>query len=78
MSRFVEASKEFIQDADWLSSADGPAVTALLALAEELDTNGITAPMVTQYRLTHAALLKSRPKEAIVEQDEWDAFMATL
>lgn len=65
---FTEAVLDFIRSSSWLTDVDEPAVTALLAMADELDKS-ITPAMLAQYGLTYRNLLSRSPVMAD-EQDE--------
>lgn len=61
-NRFMDETLKFISAATWLRDEDGPAVMALLAMADELDKK-INPPLIAQYGLTYRNLLKRKPEE---------------
>ena len=65
---FTEAVLSFIRNSPWLSDVDEPAVVALLAMADDLDTT-MTPALLAQYGLTYRNLLSRAPQVAD-EQDE--------
>ena len=66
--RFTEAVAAFIESAPWLGAEHGPAVTALEAIAQELDNGKFSPALVAQLGLFHRQLLATNP-DAISQQD---------
>jgi hypothetical protein len=61
MKTFVESVDEFVSSADWLLPTDGIAVTSLYQMAQELDQNGMTGPIMSAFGLAYRSLLKRAP-----------------
>lgn len=55
---FSEAVTAYLSHADYLTDDDQPLVVALVKVAEELDTNGVTAPLVNVFTVTMRGLQK--------------------
>lgn len=64
----MQATLDFIRTSSWLTDVDEPAVTMLLALADEFDRER-TSALAAQYGLTYRNLLARAPQVAD-EQDE--------
>jgi len=62
MKTFVESVDDFVSSADWLLPTDGIAVTSLYQMAEELDSNGVTGPIMSAFGLAYRSLLKRAPE----------------
>lgn len=62
MANFAKSVETFVKQADWLTEVDEPAITALREIAEELDSNGVTAALVNVFTVTHRALVKKGQK----------------
>jgi hypothetical protein len=56
MNEFTDATETFLKKATFLSDSDMPLVVALKETAKTLDTGGVNAALVNQYRLTYTAL----------------------
>ncbi len=69
--RFTEAVDKFLENAPWLGSEHLPSIVTLQAIAEQLDRGKVTPAMLSQFGLTHRALLKANP-EAAEAGDEVD------
>jgi len=61
---FVATVQEFEDSCKWLSVEDGPALTSLYLMAEELDNNGIQGPIISAFGLAYRSLLKRAPSSS--------------
>lgn len=74
---FTNAVETYLSQADYLTADDLPLVVALEQTAAELDSNGVTAPLVNVFTVTMRGLQKKAgPKTGKV--DPADAFLDSL
>lgn len=71
---FTTSIEAFVESAEWLSDAHLPAVTALRAMAAQLDSGDLAPALLGQFGLMYRALLKEAPRE----DSEVDALEAAL
>lgn len=57
-STFTEAVEAYLSLADYLTDEDAPMVTALVLVAKELDTNGISTRLLSDYGIAYRTLAK--------------------
>lgn len=72
---FTRSIKEFVDASPWLGPLDAPALAALKAMAETLDSGDLTPAMLSAFGLAYRALLKRAPLDAPPE-DEFEALLA--
>lgn len=58
---WIDSVETFVAEADWLTGADKPQLTALRAIARELDSGKFQAALISQFTLIHRGLLARRP-----------------
>lgn len=72
MDTFESAVETFLKTATHLGDEDLPMVVALRETAKTLDSDGVKAPLVNQFRL----MVKSLREEAVTEEvDELEALL---
>lgn len=74
---FTEAVTAYLSHADYLTEADAPLTVALQRVAEELDTNGVTAPLVNVFTVTMRGLQKKAGSKT-EETDPAEDFLDSL
>lgn len=73
---FTQAVTAFEEDASlWLSTQDQPALVAMYALAEELDSGDMVPALVAQFGLTYRNLLNRAPVAGADEDDPLEAIL---
>jgi hypothetical protein len=67
--KFTTAVRRFKKSAkEWLTDDDYPAVVALEAMAQQLDTH-MTPALLSQYGLTYRNLLSRKPVDTAAEDE---------
>lgn len=61
---FATVVEEFRKEATWLGGADEVGVVMLQQIAEELDSNGLSGPLLQQFGIVYRDLCKRAPREA--------------
>ena len=77
MDTFRKSVERFLEAATWLDETDQPAIATLQHAAEHLDTQGISAAVLTVFTVTHRALQKKGQK-GTEGFDEDEAFLNDL
>ena len=72
--KHVSAVNRFIKASPWLSDEHLPAVTALLAMAETLDKDGVSPSLMGAYGQTFRSLQRQSPA-AEPEEDELEGLL---
>jgi len=74
MDTFSEATDAFLKDAENLGDDSMPLIIALRQTAAALDSDGVNASLVNQYRLTYLALAE-RTTTGKQEHDPLEALL---
>lgn len=64
---FTTSIDDFVEASEWLSDVHKPAVTALRAMAAQLDGGDLAPALLGQFGLMYRALLKEAPRVDSVE-----------
>ena len=73
---FKDSVQLFLEQAEWLTQKDQPAVTSLERLAEALDAR-LTASLMAEFTKTYRLLINSKPDKD-ENTDSLDDFLAGL
>ena len=73
---FKDSVRLFLEQAEWLTQKDQPAVTSLERLAEALDAR-LTASLMAEFTKTYRLLINSKPDKD-ENTDSLDDFLAGL
>lgn len=61
MDTFADALEAFKSANTWLNDSHLPALAAMAAIAKELDAGNVRGDLLSQWGLSHRALLKAAP-----------------
>lgn len=67
---FLSSTRKFVKSATWLGDAEAPAVEGMVAAAKALDSGGVNAALLGQYRALHKLLLNRSPDQGHVDDDD--------
>lgn len=74
---FTEAVDLYLSHADYLTDEDMPMITALVLAAEQLDANGISTRLLSDYGIAYRTLSKRRG-DVEGPVDDKEAFLQDL